>query len=172
MLITLRNHALHWNAKGEKHRSNSSSQGEFQAILPAVQEIRCQRMHLEEFGFEIDKPSLIYEDNQSAIKMSENPVFHNRTKHIALMYLITRDAVESFEIELKYVTSQRQLADIFTKALSAPTLTKFRGAIMSPARTPMSALAYYLNFSLQIKSSHYNDYLTHKLPVCHFLSFF
>ena len=59
----------------------------------------------------------IYCDNLSTIAITENPVFHNRTKHIDIKYHFIRDYVAKGEIQIKFCTTNEQLADIFTKAL-------------------------------------------------------
>lgn len=56
-------------------------------------------------------------DNQSAIKLSNNPEFHNRSKHIDVRYHFIRDIVEKGILHINYVKSKDQLADIFTKPL-------------------------------------------------------
>ena len=56
-------------------------------------------------------------DNRSAISLAKNPVFHDRSKHIELKYHFIRDCVETKKIELDFVTSEHQLADMLTKPL-------------------------------------------------------
>ena len=65
-------------------------------------------------------------DNKSAISMAKNPVFHSRTKHIDVKYNFIREAVENGVIEIKYCSTQNQMADIFTKALSIEKFLQFR----------------------------------------------
>nr|GEX30675.1 hypothetical protein [Tanacetum cinerariifolium] len=68
------------------------------------------------YGFHLNK-ILIYCDSKSAIAISYNPVQHSRTKHIAVRYHFIKDHVEKGTIELYFVKTDYQLADIFTKAL-------------------------------------------------------
>ena len=63
-------------------------------------------------------------DNQSTITLSKNPVHHNRTKHIDTRYHFVRQCVEDRKIEIEFVRTEDQLADIFTKALGRQ---KFKG---------------------------------------------
>lgn len=56
-------------------------------------------------------------DNQSAIRLIKNPEFHKRTKHIDVRYHFIREKYEENVFRLNYVSSDEQLADIFTKAL-------------------------------------------------------
>ena len=56
-------------------------------------------------------------DNQSCIKLSENPVFHDRSKHIEIRYHFIRDYVQRGVIRLQYVSTDEQVADILMKSL-------------------------------------------------------
>lgn len=62
-------------------------------------------------------PITVFCDNQSAIELSKNAVFHKRSKHIDIKYHFTRELVEHKEIVLKYLETEEMLADILTKAL-------------------------------------------------------
>ena len=66
----------------------------------------------------------IFCDNQSAIAMIENPVQHSMTKHISIRYHFIREHVEEGNIELHFVPTDQQLADIFTKPLPEVTFTR------------------------------------------------
>ena len=65
-------------------------------------------------------PTPIFEDNQGAIALAYNPVFHKRSKHIDVRYHFVRERVASGEVELLYVATEHQLADLLTKPLPAP----------------------------------------------------
>jgi hypothetical protein len=73
------------------------------------------------FSAELE-PTVIYCDNRSCIKLSENPVFHERSKHIEMRYHYVRDMVQKNILNIQYVPTVEQTADILTKPLS---LTKF-----------------------------------------------
>jgi hypothetical protein len=60
-------------------------------------------------------------DNESAIRMADNPVEHSRTKHIYIRYHFLRDHQQRGDIEIAYVSTKEQLADIFTKPLDEKT---------------------------------------------------
>jgi hypothetical protein len=57
-------------------------------------------------------------DNQSCIKMTENPVFHDRSKHIEIQYHYIRDMVQRGAIKLQYVSTDEQVVDVMTKPVS------------------------------------------------------
>lgn len=72
----------------------------------------------------LQRPILLV-DNQSAVKLVKNPVYHKRTKHIDVRYHYIRDKYEKNKLKIKSISSENQLADIFTKALP-----KFRFEIL------------------------------------------
>lgn len=71
-------------------------------------------------------PTDIWCDNQSCIKLSENPVFHDKSKHIEVRYHYIRDMVEKGVVKLQYLATDLQVADVLTKLLSKVKLEYFR----------------------------------------------
>ena len=69
---------------------------------------------------------MIYCDNQSCIQLSENLVFHNRSKHIEIRYHFIRDYVQSGVVTLQYISIDEQVADILTKSLGRGKFIHFR----------------------------------------------
>jgi hypothetical protein len=76
----------------------------------------------------MSKVPLLY-DNESAIRMADNPVEHSRTKHIDFRYHFLRDHQQRGDIEIAYVNNKDQLADIFTKPLDEKTFSKLRNEL-------------------------------------------
>ena len=74
------------------------------------------RQTLKEYGVHSDKVPLLC-DNESANKIAYNPVDHTRTKHIEIHHHFIRDHIARGDIDLSYVSTKDQLADIFTKPL-------------------------------------------------------
>ena len=68
----------------------------------------------------------IWCDNLGATYLSANPIFHARTKHVKVDYHFVRDRVAKKEIHIRFIPSRDQLADVFTKPLSAVSFTAFR----------------------------------------------
>ena len=68
-------------------------------------------------------------DNKSAIEISRNPVYHGWTKHIDVRYHFIRNCVEEDKVKLKYVRTEDQLADMFTKPLGISKFFEFREKI-------------------------------------------
>jgi hypothetical protein len=80
-----------------------------------------RKLLLDLFSAELE-PTVIHCDNQRCIKLSENPVFHDRSKHIEMRYHYVGDMVQKNILSIQYVPTTEQTADILTKPLS---LTKF-----------------------------------------------
>ena len=81
---------------------------------------------LDDLGLQVDRKVVIYCDNLSSIQLARNPVYHARTKHIEVHYHFIRERVLAGDIDLVYVSTEEQVADIFTKALGAEKLRRFR----------------------------------------------
>lgn len=64
-------------------------------------------------------------DNLSAVRLAENPVFHARTKHVEVHYHFLREKVLQGDINMKSVSTDHQVADIFTKSLPATKFSEF-----------------------------------------------
>jgi hypothetical protein len=68
-------------------------------------------------------------DNESAIRMADNPVEHSRIKHIDIRYHFLRDHQQKGDIQIAFVNTQNQLVDIFTKPLDDKTFSKLRNEL-------------------------------------------
>jgi hypothetical protein len=83
------------------------------------------RQTLKDYGVIFDKVLLLC-DNESAIKITLNPVQHNKTKHIEIRHHFIRDHVNCGDIDLSYAGTNEQLADIFTKPLDEARFRELR----------------------------------------------
>eukprot|EP00253_Pinus_taeda_P011309 PITA_11309 len=86
------------------------------ASLASCEAIWLRNMFFGLFGQPL-RPSVIYCDNQGCIKLTENPVFHDSSKHIGIKYHFIRDYVQRGAVKLEYISIDEQVADILTKAL-------------------------------------------------------
>ena len=80
--------------------------------------------------FECDlEATLVQCDNQGGIRLSENPMFHDRSKHIDIRYHFLRDCVQRGTIRLEYIQTDEQVANIFIKAFCKQSFVKFGGTL-------------------------------------------
>ncbi|GKB21714.1 ribonuclease H-like domain-containing protein [Tanacetum coccineum] len=105
-----------WMSKKQNCTAMSSAEAEYVALSASCAQVMWMRTQLQDYGFNYNKIPL-YCDSQSAITISCNPVQHSRTKHIHTRYHFIKEQVENGIIELYFVRTEYQLADIFTKAL-------------------------------------------------------
>jgi hypothetical protein len=120
---------ISWNSKKQATVALSSTEAEYISITQATKEAIWLRLLLKNLGFEQKDPTIIYVDNQSAISLSKNPVYHSRTKHIDIQHHFIREKIESKEIQLLYCSSKEQLADICTKPLSKDIFINIRNQL-------------------------------------------
>ncbi|GJR48521.1 retrovirus-related pol polyprotein from transposon TNT 1-94 [Tanacetum coccineum] len=105
-----------WMSKKQNYTAMSSAEAEYVALSASCAQVMWMRTQLQDYGFNYNKIPL-YCDSQSAIAISCNPVQHSRTKHIHTRYHFIKEQVENGIIELYFVRTEYQLADMFTKAL-------------------------------------------------------
>nr|GEV88613.1 retrovirus-related Pol polyprotein from transposon TNT 1-94 [Tanacetum cinerariifolium] len=105
-----------WSSKKQNCVSISTSKSEYVAVLGCCAQVLWMRTQLTDYGLFFDKVP-IYCDSKSAIVISCNSVQHTRTKHIDVRYHFIKDHVEKGSIELYFVGTGYQLADLFLKSL-------------------------------------------------------
>nr|GEU52104.1 reverse transcriptase domain-containing protein [Tanacetum cinerariifolium] len=105
-----------WSCKKQNCVSISTSESEYVAVSSSCAQVLWMRTQLTDYVFFYDKVP-IYCDSKSTIAISYNSVQHTRTKHIDVRYHFIKDHVEKGTIELYFVGTEYQLADLFTKSL-------------------------------------------------------
>ena len=124
-MFSLGSAAITWSSKKQPTVSLSSTEAEYRGAAVAACEVAWLEMLLHDLRLQVHRPVVIYCDNLSSIQLARNPVFHARTKHIEVHYHFIRDRVLAGDIDLMYVGTDEQIADIFTKALGAEKLRRF-----------------------------------------------
>nr|GEX20487.1 retrovirus-related Pol polyprotein from transposon TNT 1-94 [Tanacetum cinerariifolium] len=105
-----------WMSKKQDYTAMSLAEAEYMALSVSCAQLMWMRIQLQDYGLHYNKIPL-YCDSQSAIAISCNPVQHSRTKHIHTRYHFIKELVKNSIIELYFVRTEYQLADMFTKAL-------------------------------------------------------
>lgn len=106
-----------WKTKKQHTVSRSSAEAEYQSLASTVCELQWISYILNEFSVSCSAPIPLLCDNQSALHIVANPVFHERTKNLEIDCHLVRDQYKRGFVRPQYVASADQLADIFTKAL-------------------------------------------------------
>ncbi|GJT09260.1 retrovirus-related pol polyprotein from transposon TNT 1-94 [Tanacetum coccineum] len=107
-----------WSSKKQKSTAISSTKAEYIALSGCCLQILWMRSQLTDYGFQFNKIPL-YCDNKSAIALCCNNVQYSRAKHIDIRYHFIKEQVENGIVELYFVRTEYQLADIFTKTVAS-----------------------------------------------------
>ena len=112
-----------WQSKKQTCVSLSTAEAEYIAAASCTSQVIWIQSQLRDYGLNMKKIPL-YCDSESAIRICHNPVQHSKTKHIALRYHFIKDHVEDGNVEVHFVRTTDQLADVFTKALPEASFNK------------------------------------------------
>ncbi|KAK9749334.1 hypothetical protein RND81_02G118600 [Saponaria officinalis] len=108
---------ISWKTKKQKTVSKSSAESEYRAMSYTTSELVWLQGLLTDLGVVIPLPISLHCDNRAALHIAENPVFHERTKHLNIDCHFVRDKLKDGFLRPTYVKSGSQLADLLTKAL-------------------------------------------------------
>lgn len=115
-----------WNTKKQRSVADSSTAAEYMALFEATKEAVWLKSLGESIKMIVSKGILLYEDNNGCIAIANNPSSHKLAKHIDIKYHYSRENVEKGNIRLKYVETEQQIADLFTKSLGPIKFLKLR----------------------------------------------
>ncbi|GJU33623.1 retrovirus-related pol polyprotein from transposon TNT 1-94 [Tanacetum coccineum] len=115
-----------WSSKKQSIMALSSTKAEYVAADACACQVIWVRGVLQELSLKMEEKTVINCDNTSVIKLSRNPVFHGRCKHIGVRFHFLRDLVSDGVIELQHCGTKEQVVDIFTKPLHREVLLKLR----------------------------------------------
>jgi hypothetical protein len=117
-----------WTSKKQNSVALSTAEAEYIATGACCTQILYMKQTLLDYGVVLEKVPLLC-DNESAVKIDNNPVQHSRTKHIDIRHHFLRDHVAKGDILLEGVRSEDQLADIFTKPLDKTRFCMLRNEL-------------------------------------------
>nr|GEY16787.1 Gag-Pol polyprotein [Tanacetum cinerariifolium] len=115
MYLTASRPDIIWSSKKQVCTLMSSAEAEYVSLSACCTQVLWMRTQLTDYGFHFDKIPM-YCDSKAAIAISCNPVRHSRTKHIDVRYHFIKENVKKGIVELFFVGTEYQLADLFTKA--------------------------------------------------------
>ena len=118
--VLLGNHLVSWKTKKQRTVSKSSAEAEYRSMSSTASEIVWIEGLLQDLQVHVTLPIYMFCDNQAAEHIAQNPVFHERTKHLKRDCHYVREQVEAGFLQTTHVQSSAQLADLLTKPLPGP----------------------------------------------------
>ena len=123
-VFLLNNGPIAWSSSLQKLTSFSVLEAEYIALAEGLKECLWLKPFLSSIDIDVTLPTRLSVDNQAAIHLSRNPEFHKRTKHIGIRYHRIRQEQELGTVDVNYVPTDLNAADVLTKALGSSELKK------------------------------------------------
>lgn len=119
-----------WSSKKQSSIALSSTESEYISLSTFIHDSFFWMVEiLKDFRISVKLPIVIYEDNQSVISMSANPITSKRSKHIDVRFRYVKEMILDGTVKLEYLSTDQQVADGFTKGLARPKFESFRGML-------------------------------------------
>lgn len=115
---------ISWDARKQRTIALSSTEAEYMSLSEGAKETIYWTAFLKELGFKDLTDIIVISDNFGALKLAENPVFHARRKHIAIRHYFIREALVDNRLGVKHVSTDDNVADMFTKRIPRPKFEK------------------------------------------------
>ncbi|XP_066317652.1 uncharacterized mitochondrial protein AtMg00810-like [Miscanthus floridulus] len=123
--VFLGSNIISWSARKQATVSRSSTEAEYKALANATAKMMWVQKLLQELGVPHVRTARLWCDNLGAKYLTANPVFHARTKHIEIDFHFVRERVAKKLLDVRFISSGDQLADVFTKPVSAARIKWF-----------------------------------------------
>ncbi|CAN6696160.1 unnamed protein product [Malus baccata var. baccata] len=123
-VVYIGSNPVSWQSKKQDSVSRSSTEAEYKALAHTAADIAWIRSVLKDMAVILNSSPVIYCDNKSAIAISANPVFHSRIKHLDTDYHFVREKVQQGDLQVHYLSTEDQTADILTNRLHSPLFLK------------------------------------------------
>lgn len=123
--VFLGRNLISWRACKQPTVSRSTTEAEYKALANATAELMWVQKLLQELGVTHPPVARLWCDNLGAKYLTANPVFHARTKHIEIDFHFIRERVAQKLLDVRFISSEDQLADGFTKPVVAGKIKQF-----------------------------------------------
>ena len=128
-MVFLGSTPISWKSGKQRTVARSSTEAEYKALADGTAEVLWLRYLLSDLCLSPSSATTIWCDNLGATYLSANPIFYARTKHVEVDYHFVRDRVTKKEIQIRFIPSKDQLADILTKPLASSTFISLRSKL-------------------------------------------
>lgn len=118
------------SAKKQTTVYRSSTEAEYRSLAQTTGELYWIRQLLCDLHIFLHKPPVLWCDNAYALALAKNLVFHARTKHVEIDYHFIREKVVRGDLQVQFMSSTSQLADLFTKPLSSVPFQQFSAKLL------------------------------------------
>uniref|UniRef100_A0A803LRV9 Uncharacterized protein n=1 Tax=Chenopodium quinoa TaxID=63459 RepID=A0A803LRV9_CHEQI len=125
--ILLGDSPISWKAKKQQVVARSTAEAEYRSMALTICEVMWLKQLLKDLGLKSLKNTPLFCDNQAALALAENPVQHERTKHVEIDCHFIREKVIEGTVIPTYVKSSEQLTDLFTKVVSTEQYNQLLG---------------------------------------------
>ena len=148
MLVFLGSNPISWSSKKQSIVSRSSTEAEYHALASTAAELAWLCILLNELRLFLPHSPILWCDNNSAIALASNLVFHSHTKYIEVDYHYVRGCVLCSTLGVKFIFGHDNFANIFTKPLLCPHFLVLRSKLLADTA---SSLRW------DVKSTHRNN---------------
>ena len=108
---------ISWQSRKQLTVALSTMEAEYMALSDAIRELLSRMYYITELGLSLIQPTITFTDNQAAIALADGEGDYRRAKHIDIRYHFIRDHLQRGTVEINYIPSEKQPADVLTKAL-------------------------------------------------------
>jgi hypothetical protein len=167
--IFLGSNLISWSSRKQATVSRSSTEAEYWSLANTTAELQWLQSLLKELRVFLSTSPTLWCDNLGATYLTANPMFHARTKHIEIDFHYVRDKVASKALEVRFISTKDQKAEIFTKPLVSTRFTILRDnlsimEILLQLRGHIKTLAYIQHDIKSIPKSQEDDPAQHDTP--------
>ncbi|KAB2605030.1 hypothetical protein D8674_004747 [Pyrus ussuriensis x Pyrus communis] len=119
-IVFMGSNPVSWQSKKQGSVSRSSTEAEYKALANAAADVAWVRSVLRDLHVFLPSAPLLHCDNLSTLALCSNPVFHTRIKHLDTDFHFVRERVQKGDLEVQYIPTEAQVADVLTKGLHSP----------------------------------------------------